>query len=295
MPTFTDAAAMAQSPIWRELAPDLHVGDAAFITANHKPLAFDPAALAEIQQRVLKEGYFQLPPPDWALDLRALARGVAAVTKAGFPPVYAYMYDEAWLVFAQIARVLEALLGDTYMMMPAFWAWHVDGSRETAGWPPHRDHGPTALMPDRSAKLLSIWIPLSNATPLNGCMYLVPADRDPLYGVQMEKEAAIDLQNIRALPAAAGSVLGWTQAVYHWGSRPNTPVSEPRISMSVEFQRGDQLPVNEPLLDPEAIPGLTARARLIVRQLIQYKAFYPVAPELLAFAKTNALRSVNDL
>ncbi len=285
LPSFGD---MAAPEMWRALAPELHVADAAFLEAARRPVDFDPATLADIPRRLATSGYFQLPPPRWSFDLAALGRGVSAVAKAGYPPVFIFMYDEAWLVFAQLKALLESALGGSYMIMPAFWSWHVDGSRESAGWPPHRDNHEKALMPDRrTPRLVALWIPLSEATPLNGCMYVLPADRDPFYEAPRDAKAGVDLQDIRALPAATGSVLGWTQALYHWGGRASQPVTTPRISLSVEFQRGDELPVLEPLLDPDVVPGVPERARLILRQLLQYRSFSPLTPELLSFAKTH--------
>lgn len=286
MPSFAD---MSAPDMWRALAPALHVDDAGFMAARRKAVEFDPAVLDGIPKRLATVGYFQLPPPAWSFDLTVLGRGITAIAEAGYPPVFAFMYDETWAVFAQLAALLKTALGGSYMMMPAFWSWHVDGTREAAGWPPHRDNHEKALMPDhRTPRLVSLWIPLAEATPLNGCMYLLPADRDPFYEAPRDAKAGVDLQDIRALPAATGSVLGWTQAVYHWGGRARQPVTAPRISLSVEFQRADEMPVLEPLLDPETIPGVPDRARLILRQLLQYRSFSPLTPELAAFAKAHA-------
>ena len=43
------------------------------------------------------------------------------------------------------------------------------------------DKGRRALFEDGSPKSLTTWIPLSNATALNGCMYIVPALHDPTF------------------------------------------------------------------------------------------------------------------
>jgi len=36
--------------------------------------------------------------------------------------------------------------------------------------------------------ILTTWIPLSRATPLNGCLYIVPAPLDPTYATPDETE-----------------------------------------------------------------------------------------------------------
>ena len=141
-------AQLADPALWRGIAPQLHVGDESFRTRT--PLAFDDSVLARLRADVAREGYFQLPPQAWGIDVPQVAAGVGAVTAAGHLPVFAFMYDEVWFMFAQIRRLLGGLLGDEYRMMPAFWAWHIDGKRESAGWQPHRDLGHFSLLPDRS-------------------------------------------------------------------------------------------------------------------------------------------------
>ena len=288
--TSTDVAhhlAQLTDPVlWRGIAPQLHVGEA----AHTAPITFGADALESIRADLLREGYFQLPPQAWGIDVAALAAGVRAVGAAGFVPAFIFMYDEAWAMFARLRQLLAATLGEDYRIVPAFWAWHVDGKNESAGWPPHRDLGHHALLPDKSPKSLTLWLPLTDATPDNGCMYVLPADRDKFYGTPRESETPIALQEARALPSAAGGVLGWTQALFHWGGRARTPVTSPRISMSVEFQRGDQ-DIYEPKIDPAMPLDPTLRLRLILRQILQYQHMYPLSPQLRALGEAHAFRS----
>jgi hypothetical protein len=79
-----------------------------------------------------------------------------------------------------------------------------------------------------------------------------------------------NIQGIRALPAGAGSNLGWRQNLLHWGGKSCERALEPRISLGFEFQRGDTRPYNDPLLDPLAIPGFEQRLGLIGKQILQY-------------------------
>lgn len=74
-------------------------------------------------------------------------------------------------------------------MLPDFWAWNVDPVRGDAGWRPHRDRGRTTLLPDGGPKSITTWIALTRATPLNGCMHVVPARNDPTYNTPDEDEA----------------------------------------------------------------------------------------------------------
>ncbi len=283
-------AALADPALWRALAPALHLGDESFSAAAAEPIHFEPAMLAELRASLLREGYFQLPPLDWGIDVAAFGAGVSAVVGAGYMPAFAFMYDEAWFMYARLGALIAAVLDERYMMMPAFWAWHVDGVREPAGWTPHRDLGHRTLLPDRRPKAMTFWLPLTDATPQNGCMYILPADRDPLYGTPNDHQTSLELQNVRALPSPAGGVLAWTQAAFHWGGRARQPIDKPRVSISVEFQRGDQPPIYEPLLNPRQSPDAILRLRLILRQMLQYKHMYPLAPDMQALAEASAFR-----
>ncbi len=285
-----DLARLTDPDFWRAIAPRLHVGDSAFDAEHTTPIDFGPEAVDKIRADLAREGYFQLPPQPWGLDVADVAQGVRAVGAAGFLPVFVFMYDETWAMFARLRNVLQGALGKDYRVVPAFWAWHVDGKRESAGWEPHRDLGHFSLMPNKRPKSLTMWLPLTDATPENGCMYVVPADRDKFYGTPREGESPISLQDVRALPSAAGGVLGWTQALYHWGGRARTPVTQPRISMSVEFQRGDQ-EVYDSKINPAATFDPLLRLRLIMRQILQYQHMYPLSPELRAFAESMAFKS----
>lgn len=283
-------ARLTDPAYWRGIAPRLHVGDSAFDAEQNTPIEFSPEAVDSIRADLAREGYFQLPPQAWGFDVADVAEGVRAVGAAGFLPVFIFMYDEAWAMFARLRNLLMGALGKDYKIVPAFWAWHVDGAREAAGWGPHRDLGHFSLMANKRPKSLTMWLPLTDATTENGCMYVVPADRDKFYGTPREHESPISLQDVRALPTDAGGVLGWTQALYHWGGRARTPVTSPRISMSVEFQRGDQ-EIYEPKVNPGKTLEPELRLRLIMRQILQYQHMYPLSPELRAFAETIAFKS----
>lgn len=280
--------ALADPALWHSFAPTLHVGDARLSAAAMQPMAFDASSLAGLNANLVREGYFQLPALDWGVDVAHVAAGVSAVVAAGYLPVFAFMYDQPWFMYARLHALLASVLDEHYMMMPAFWAWHVDGAREGAGWRPHRDLGHRTLLPDRRPKAMTVWLPLTDATPQNGCMYILPADRDPHYGTPRDHEISVDLQSVRALPSEAGGLLAWTQAVFHWGGRARTPVAAPRISLAVEFQRSDQPPIYEPLLDPRQLPDPSFRLKLILRQALQYQHMYPLAPDLKALAEALA-------
>jgi hypothetical protein len=136
------------------------------------------------------------------------------------------------------------------------------------------------LRPDGGPISLTTWIPLSEATPLNGCMYIVPAHADPTYGTPREKEFHFELPAIRALPAKPGEILVWNQAVLQWGSRSSHCATESRISMAFEFQSLDSRPFNTPILPRDQAVPFDLRLRLISKQVLQYRHMYKLDPNI---------------
>ena len=262
--------------VWRRFAPELHVCEkSTFLGAS--PIELPSISSVPTPELIKREGYIHASGVPWAVDIGLLAKTVRALSAAKLAPVFGFVFDEFWLPFFQMAPLYRSLLGD-YKMLPDFWVWNIDPRTAEAGWRPHRDKGAAGLLPDRMPKSLTTWIPLSNATPLNSCMYVVPAMLDPTYATPEEDQMRFELQSIRALPASAGDLLMWNQAIMHWGSRSSARAPETRVSMAFEFQRADVPPFNHPLLDPMQMQPFELRLRLIAKQVMQYKHMYGVAP-----------------
>src|SRR5262245_35422825 len=207
---------LADHEYWARLSPELQITDHPFREAKTRYPIVAPDMRRPIRQAV-QEGYLQLPPLIPREETARLAACVTKIFSQGLPPVFAFVYDEFWQMFANLAEVLTPVIGAEPTMNPAeFWVWYVD--REKAGWPPHRDFAiGDSLYPDGRPKIASVWVPLTDVTPLNGCMYVLPTHRDPnLRGGLWRKK--IDMQHVRALPAQAGSVLCWNSHILHWGS-----------------------------------------------------------------------------
>jgi hypothetical protein len=268
---------------WREFAPRLHVCEKA-VFKDAGRIELPTVSSVPTSDLLKREGYVHAPDVHWAVDIALLAQTVRSLTAAKLSPVFGFVFDEFWLPFYQLAPLYRSLLGD-YRMLPDFWVWDVNPKRAEAGWKAHRDKGYQALLPDRMPKSLTTWIPLSPATPLNSCMYLVPAMLDPTYGTPQDSQWKFELQSIRALPAAPGDLLMWTQAVLHWGSRSSARGAESRVSMAFEFQRSDVTPFNTPLLDPTDVPSFEQRLKLISKQILQYKHMYGVTPPIEQLAR----------
>jgi hypothetical protein len=273
-----DVKQITSRDFWRAFAPKFHIEDQSFLKtfslANVSPQQHQ--ALAAL---IREEGYLQ-GCIDWGLDLGGMAERVRALSEIGLSPVFAFIYDEFWIPFFKLHGVYSGLLGGKYYVLPDFWVWNIDPKKGEEGWRPHRDRGKTSLLPDRGPKSLTTWIPLSTATPLNGCMYIVPANCDPTYGSEDEGTWKFEYPSIRALPANPGDFFLWNQAVLHWGSRTSPRAAESRVSMAFEFQRADVVPFNKPLIEPLMILAFEVRLRLVAKQILQYRHMYKLQPDI---------------
>ena len=124
----------------------------------------------------------------------------------------------------------------------------------------HQDNG--VVLPEADeATILTVWLPLTDATLDNGCMRVIPgshrngladhcptSDRGPTipYGL-------LDLDRAKALPIRAGGFLMMTQRTVH-SSLENTTNDQVRISLDLRYQ-----PVGQPTGRP-AFPGFVARS-----------------------------------
>ena len=270
---------MKSPAFWKSIAPGLHIADLSFLRDQQvlEPSVQDLHAGAELMR---VEGYFQGSVGNWGADPKVLADTVRALCARELSPVFAFIYDEFWLPFHKLHRVFENLLGGRYYLLPDFWVWNVDPQKGESGWRPHRDKGYAALLPNRSPKSLTTWIPLSTTTPLNGCMYIVPAMLDPTYGTDQDKEWRFEFSSIRALPGGPGDFFIWNQSVLHWGSKTSPRAPESRVSMAFEFQRADVPAFNAPLIDPLINLSFEQRLNLIAKQILQYRHMYKLEPNV---------------
>jgi Phytanoyl-CoA dioxygenase (PhyH) len=265
---------------WLGLNPDLHIETA----EAAPPIEVSEDMAARFRALIGTEGYLQAEGLLLDRSTESLAAAVKTLVANDLPTPFAFVYDEFWHPFQRLRHVLEQVFGRPYLMLPDFWVWHVSPAKAESGWSPHRDKGRMSLFEDGTPKSLTVWLPLTAATPLNGCLYLVPADRDPTYRTERESEWTFKMPDVRALPAKAGDLLMWNQAVLHWGAHASERAAEPRISMAFEFQRDDVKPFNQPLLAPGVAPGFDDRLKLICKQILQYQHMYGLSPEMQEMA-----------
>lgn len=276
------AMQMMNPDIWRGFAANFTVEGE---TEPHV-LKFTKEQEKDMLAKLDREAYVHVKQPGLNSNLEEMRNLLAKITGNGLPPVFAFAYDEFWNIHLQMRSLLKIMLeDDEFSMLPDFWCWRVEPNE--AGWRPHRDKVKGCMFPNGKPKSLTVWVPLSIAHPLNGCMYMVPADRDPLYYKDGTNGFAAELSDIRALPAEAGDIMVWTQRVMHWGSHSaDWHDLPPRQSVAFEYQRCDIPAFNSPLLDPDTIPSFEGRMGLIAKQILQYTHMYDFTEELEKVART---------
>ena len=262
---------------WLRLNPECH------ITARTQPQSLIPYPISqEVMERNLgqikKEGYFQTEPIMEPADINMLRRCISRVVGHGHNATYAFVYDEFYHVIAKLTHVLSPVLGVDFQLVPDEYAvYYIPPEDRAMGTRPHRDalRTSTSIEPDGTPTLVNVWIPLTDATTLNSCMYVLPAHLDPYYP-RHDGESLVDvlssenieiqtndLQNIRALPVQAGSILCWSAHLLHWGGRSSEYATHPRISFAMYFQSRRVPPYHEVTMDISAPPAFETRLHLI--------------------------------
>jgi hypothetical protein len=277
------AEELRKPEFWRTQFAQLDLSGKVEADRHASEMPYRAADRAIDEERMVEDGYIQGHHPALATLAPKLAEAARHCIAMGLPPVFLFLFNDVWRCFYALAPAISPFLGSPLCALPDFWLWHVDPKTGDTGWSPHVDKGPYAL--DREGRPLSVtvWIPLSRATPLNSCIYLVPASRDPEYRVA-ERRRDPDVTDVRAVPVNPGEFLCWNQAILHWGSASSRFADEPRISMALEFQSAAIPPFNEPLIrDPEAL-DFDAKLRLIAKQILQYRHMYAVDPAVESLA-----------
>lgn len=268
---------------WKSFASDFHIDDKEYWRSVN---SFDlsPEYKDEMNDWMLKEGYFKIDKSVTNFNTGKYAELVKKMVSSNLLPVFCFIYDEFWSLQLQAKNVMESVLGAGYTLRPCMWVWHVDPQKEEAGWAQHRDGDINYLHEDLSPKVLTLWVPLTKATPLNGCMYVKPMNREEVC-VETNKKASIEnLQEMVCLPAEPGDMYIWNFWVLHWGSKASKRAKEPRISVAFEIEEAGSNLIEAPLLNPMELPNFETRLKIIAYQIKQYMHMYKFNSTFIEFA-----------
>ena len=261
---------------WRTLCPELGV----MIQQDLKhlqgaPLSSEQAAWA--CAHLERHGYFQIPEIIAPAVVARMYKCVEILRSSGWPPVFSFVYDEFWAIprTPSLVNFLSRKLGTGYVQANGVWTYRVDPQVRASGWSPHVDS-------KNDEERITLWIPLTDATIGNGCMYVIPQDRVPPalpacyldWTAVSRDDLGILLRNVTPLPASAGSVLGWNNSLIHWGGRALESATFPRISIGVEFmsKRAKPRSWETPVFDLQ-LPDFATRLRAIGQSILYYEEF----------------------
>ena len=264
---------------WRTLNPRMKVCGPD-ICETQENANLDPYVVERPLHMLSTLGYFQTLPLARNLSIEKMTTCLQVTQSTNWHPVFVFVYDEFWSAFrgSAMVRFLTGALGENYGQLPYLWGHSVPANSK--GWRPHVD-GPS------SSTKLTVWLALSDATLENGCMYVIPRNAETekisdefatLKSIDRDDARKL-FQNVRALPAPAGSYLGWRPDLIHWGSKSD-PLATTRLSVSVEFaiRSSDPLVDKGKLIDahPAApLPSFYTRLRLIANAIRNYEVFDP--------------------
>lgn len=295
MRTFPTADEMSDLDYWQRLLPEFSVSQQPFRTAEYD-YHFSLKQTDQLSKQIRKEGYFQSEPIVPMREIDPLAQAVARINQAGILPVFIAVYDQFWQLLHSFRNTFKPILGELYRMSPDFWVWHIAPNSTARGWTFHRDaqinrpfDTSAKIHEDGQLRLCTIWIPLTDATTHNSCIYVLPFPQDPAIQSFLRKESMEKIHqhaqltnwtNIRALPAQAGSVLGWNPYILHWGSQSTDWATHARVSIGIYYEAADSPMVGYPfdnegrryvnLRDRDCRLSFEDRLRIIANILARY-------------------------
>ncbi len=258
---------------WRALCPGLAITDYPFEPWDDSPLA--AGQRAAYREQLLEEGYFQTPPILDETMRRQMLTAIENVREAGFPTTFALVYDVFFQAFSRLAPTLRAALGDGFRLIPNFWLYYIEPTDNGKGFEPHRDAEYLGTLDEHGMpSVITTWITITEATPLNSCMYLLPRNRDPQYNAAVHNLKTgwneLALEDLRAIPTPAGTLSCWDQYVFHYGSRSSKRAPQPRVSIAAYCQRGDIPPVDDRFIELPSRLDFQSRLAIACRGLRRY-------------------------
>lgn len=268
---------------WRGIKPDSAVTDCKLATLESESCSAGQEAVRYAAQ-LREEGYFQTTPVIPPAMLQEMSECIRTVREHGFPVMFSLVYDVFYQAFGHFDGVLSGILGSNYKLIPNFWVYYIEPSDEGKGFEPHRDaEYAGAIAADGTPTVLTLWITVTEATPLNSCMYILPRNRDPQCSAAVHDlktgASQFALEDIRALPTQAGVLSCWDQYVFHWGSRSSKRAQAPRVSYAMYCQRGDMPAVDDAAIDLRQGIDFPTRLGLICKGMYRYSYLSTQSPQ----------------
>jgi hypothetical protein len=287
------------------LCPSLHIESSSSSTTKKEELSDAATISAEADRRrnkIVEDGFVLVDDPlDDERALTQLRQGIQQLHDnhhphhQPLPATFILLFDETWELARKSKKVLASACHKQNHFNFDILAWYIEPG--TAGFSPHRDRQPADAVSsfhadDRQAKFVTQWIALSEATPQNSCLYVIPKPHDPGY-VNGDTEEEDPLRralpnkeafpHIRALPRTIGQSILFTHRIIHWGSKSEPETTDARIAIS--FVCSDPT-FEAPLVKPEyfsdeRLPPFHIRLLLVCAQLLIYYQRFALSKEAI--------------
>lgn len=227
-------------------------------------------------------------------EIEALAKAVNSVGEAGWPLIFAFVYDMLWSVgrAPKLRAFASTLIGPGYQPTVSFWVNQVPATPGGSGFPPHMDD----VRPGYHT--VTCWVPLAPVTPDNGCIYVIEKNfENPDRPIDLSStnltaaQVLSALPYVRALPASPGSFLAWPNDTIHWGGR-FLRGHQARLALSFHLASADfenvDSSLRNALLPEHPMPSFHDRLRWVCQSMLRFRArepllerFAPVACRLI--------------
>ena len=293
--------------------------------------------VAKHKKRVVEDGYTILPIAEtarenqifdskkeyecqtgWQRECENLKDAIEYLDREiGLNPTWSLVFDNFWTLARRVEKLVQEISGgeENRLNFDAL-VWRVENETEEGrtmndekknkmtAFTPHRDRQPKgedtrkSFREDETPKYCTIWIPLTNATCENSCLYVIPRkcdegymdgdddadlEKTPLEKCLKDKKA---YQNITACPVEVGEAVVFSHRTIHWGSKPRDNYEgEPRVNVSFGFsddsfekaylKNRNNVKVTEDQDDVKSLPTLKERLVLIASQMIVYHERFP--------------------
>jgi hypothetical protein len=286
---------MLEPEYWKELVPFLEINGRVGAQVEEDSI-MKRSSLEDIKyEQLIEEGYCHQEGVFPEELMGKLSKAIQILYDNNINPVFGLVFDEIWLLARHCCKMVERVLGEEVWLLPASWIWYVEPSSTSSGWRPHRERSGEALFDSNGIpQCLSVWLPINDALPINGCMYVVPINKDPFFPERLNVKKVQDLQSIRALPAKRGDFLCWNQAIMHWGGSSSSYAPFPRVSICFEMQRKKGEALQRPTIDPFCKMSLSRRLFIVGLEILNYKHMSNLDEEFLEFAKLLCKETIND-
>jgi hypothetical protein len=273
---------LSDQGFFNKLIPSLEIGLLKSFKENQS-LLFCEETMKREQQRLDFDGHFIFKNTLKMDTLKKLKKAILILEENNLPAIFISLYDEFWQLVHDLNPIGSGLLGEDYMIFPDFWVWNVDHKKQSSGWRPHRESIVESSDSSYPTKSISLWISLTEATTENGCMYILPKSKDRGYPSSIVFDINT-LQDVKALPVPAGSIIGWNQSVFHWGSSNSRLACDSRMSFAMELRKvsdRDEIPF---MIASHKVPSFNERVHLVAMQFVNYKHLHSENQTMMNFS-----------